>query len=281
LRQARISNPTFDSELKNPISSFPIDGPSFATNGVPSNYATLRLILRYKLIFADSKNQVPGVISRREGRFVALDANSFAHPILDWDAGSRSKFTMAFERGEKIFDKKFILKTPPTYRGFSQDPLTKFRPTVACLFTVAISSSPHVTIIVVRLDRNAGMGLFTAAVGHGAPGRTALALYDDSVPWTKTLGHELGHSLGMPHIKAMLGDPDCNAHGLGNEDRCYGETFTEMGNIMGRGKELWVQNALPWLRRIALHTITTGWEAQLWGGRQPPAGPASWRGFGW
>src|SRR5262249_58807491 len=55
---------TFDSHLEIP------------TSGDPNANATLTLILRYKLEFADSKNRVPGVVSealRSERRSLAFD----------------------------------------------------------------------------------------------------------------------------------------------------------------------------------------------------------------
>jgi hypothetical protein len=79
-------------------------------------------------------------------------------------------------------------------------------------------------------------------------------LLEEHDPQTRALGHELGHALGMQHIKALLGDQACIADD--NAPTCYGETPYELANIMGTGSDLWPPNAAPWLDRIALHTKT-------------------------
>jgi hypothetical protein len=115
------------------------------------------------------------------------------------------------------------------------------------------SDTPHMTITVVRHDRD----------NDGNPFRTSSRLYDDRVPWTPTLGHELGHAIGLSHIKVLLGDQQCMIEP--NEERCYGETEEERANVMGTGTKLLPLNAAPWLDRIAAHTQTAkaDWTATL------------------
>src|SRR5215831_11455561 len=64
---------TFDSHLEIP------------TSGDPNANATLTLILRYKLEFADSKNRVPSVVLMVEGTARAKDSTGFSHYIAAWD----------------------------------------------------------------------------------------------------------------------------------------------------------------------------------------------------
>jgi hypothetical protein len=253
-----IVNTTFDSELRLPNRWAEPTSLNFENGGAPVNNALLTLKLRYKLEFADSKNQVAGVIVRRDNIWKAKDAEGFAHPILDWDDKSRKRFTSAFERGEKIWNLRFQLLTPLTHRGFDfshpEQPSVTVRPNVACLFGMSPSDNPHVKITVVRVDRDNDPIDFRAHEG----------LYHDMVPWRPTLGHELGHAIGLPHIKVLLGDAQCMI--APNEDRCYGETEEEKANIMGSGTQLLPINAKPWLERIAAHTTTaaTDWTASLY-----------------
>jgi hypothetical protein len=237
------SSNTFDSHLEIP------------TSGDPNDNAMLTITLRYKLDFADSKNPLPGLIPL-DGILKARDAEGFAHPILDWDAKSRWDFTKAFWRGEKIWNLKFLLIAPRSYSGLDfEHPKPGFfvRPNVLCLFHMEPGGNPHRTVTVFRVDR----------ANDPVPFRNHDRLYDDLAPWTPTLGHELGHALGMLHIKALLGDAQCIANH--NLDRCYGETDAERANIMGGGRDLWRLNAAPWLDRIASHTNTQKafWTATL------------------
>jgi len=95
-----VTNNTFDSHLEIP------------TSGDPHANATLTLILRYKLEFADSKNRVPGVIVNIEGTARARDGTGFSHYITDWDDKSRFNFTRLMWRSEKIWTYKFLLIPP-------------------------------------------------------------------------------------------------------------------------------------------------------------------------
>lgn len=253
-----ISRAEFDSELQVPSGWTDPSYLNFEHGGAPPNNARLAIKLRYKLEFADSKNRVPGVIVRRDGIDKAKDDTGFAHTILDWDAKSRSTFRSAFERGEKIWTRRFLLLTPLNYREFDftlpHHPSATLRPNVVCLFVMSASDTPHIKITVVRADR----------ATNPMPFRASMTLYDDQVPWNPTLGHELGHAIGMKHIKVMLGDAACAIEP--NEDRCYGETEEEKANIMGSGTKLLPLNAAPWLDRIAAHTMTPrpDWSATLY-----------------
>jgi hypothetical protein len=234
-----VSN-TFDSHLEIP------------TSGDPSANATLTLTLRYKLEFADGKNRVTGVIVERESQPKALDGTKFAHDITDWDDQSRAAFTKRMWLSQKIWTYKFLLIPPPNYSGLDfkhPQPGLCVRPNVMCALQMQSFGAPHIRITVVRVAE--GPMPFTEST-NDAPPRNILIT--ESAPQTPVLGHELGHALGMKHIKVLLGDKACMAHD--NAERCYGETPQELANIMGQGRDLWPINAQPWIERIMLHTNT-------------------------
>jgi hypothetical protein len=232
-------NNTFDSHLEIP------------TSGDPHHNATLTLVLRYKLEFADSKNRVPGVIVDIEGTPRARDMTGFAHFITDWDDRSRFNFTRLMWRSEKIWTYKFMLTPPRNYSGLDFKhslPGHYVRPNVMCALRMEPWGTPHIKITAVRIT---GPVAFRASTEHLPPRNI---LFDEAAPQSPVLGHELGHALGMLHIKALLGDRACVADD--NAPRCYGETPQELTNIMGAGRDLWPLNAAPWIDRIVLHTKT-------------------------
>ncbi len=217
----------------------------------PNANATLTVILRYKLDFADSKNRVPGVVFNLEGTARAKDASGFAHYLTDWDDKSRSAFTNLMVRSEKIWTNKFLLIPPRNYSGLDFKhtlPGHYVRPNIMCALRLEPSGKPHIRITVVRVN---GPMPFQAATNVKPPRNILL---DELSAKSPALGHELGHALGMLHIKALLGDKACIADH--NASRCYGETPQEQANIMGVGSDLWPLNAQPWLDRIELHTKT-------------------------
>jgi len=239
-----ITDTSFDSHLEIP------------TSGDPHHNATLTLSLRYKLEFADSKNRVPGVIVDIEGTARARDGKGRAQYITDWDDQSRANFTRLLWRSQKIWTYKFMLIPPRNYSGLDfKHPLPGHyvRPNVMCALQMEPWGTPHIRITVVRATMPSEFETST----ERAPPRNMLL--DETAARSPALGHELGHVLGMRHIKALLGDKACIAHD--NTPRCYGETALEAANIMGTGRDLWPLNAAPWLERVALHTQT---EAGLW-----------------
>ena len=243
-----ITDPTFDSHLEIP------------TSGDPHHNATLTLVLRYKLEFADSKTRVPGVIVDIEGTPRARDGAGVAQYITDWDDQSRSNFTRLMWRSQKIWTYKFMLIPPLNYDGLDfRHPLPGHyvRPNVMCALQMEPWGPPHIRITVVRA---AMPEAFTHATSRTPPRNMLL---EEAAPRSPVLGHELGHVLGMRHIKAILGDQACLADD--NAPRCYGETALELANIMGAGRDLWPLNAAPWIERIASHTQTqaASWTATM------------------
>jgi hypothetical protein len=218
----------------------------------PGQNAWLTLTLYYSLNFADSKNPVPGVIVRQGAQFMAKDSDGTLFPIVNWDLEATLKFHRTFKRGEAIWNWQFVLITPRNYDGFDvtscAGPGWIVRPNVLCLFRLQPGvATTHRKITVVRLD---------PSIDTGQTFRSNVNLYDYLDAWSPTLGHELGHALGMGHIKELMGDNRCIADAKNNiyPTRCYGETPAEKVNIMGSGVQINPMNAKPWIERIALHT---------------------------
>src|SRR5262245_55183939 len=131
----KIRDNTFDSILEVP------------TSGSPDHNAMLTITLRYQLIFADSKNKIPGLIVERDGTTRAVDNVGYSHPITDWDAKTRSDFTRAMSRSEKIWNLKFMLIPPLDYSDLDfphPHPGWYVHPNVICLFRLEPSGTPHI-----------------------------------------------------------------------------------------------------------------------------------------
>jgi hypothetical protein len=116
-------------------------------------------------------------------------------------------------------------------------------------------SRPHLRIDVARLDPSIDSNSF----------RSNKQLYDHMDLYCPTVGHELGHAIGLPHIKDLLGDPRCIADARNGiyPNRCYGETEAEKHNIMGGGTDMTLINAKPWVDRIEEHFPKSSWVATL------------------
>ena len=120
----------FDSKLEYP------DGRD------PSQNAWLTITIRYYLNFVDDYNEKAGITVEKDGKSFALDSDKRElFPILKWDATSTARFRNDFQRGEKIWNYRFVLIAPRDFSALDYEsfsgPGWVVRPNVICLFRLA------------------------------------------------------------------------------------------------------------------------------------------------
>jgi hypothetical protein len=223
--------------------------------------AELTLFLRVCL------TQVPG------GQTIQ-DANN--NPNLtfqthDWTPGAWSRFCQVYQRdAQQFWTGKFWLVTPNDYGDLDwPDRSPTHRPNVWCRLRVSVvtaSGRPHKTIRVVRLVPPRGQS-YDAGTFRSQDDQydnfdlgTVTYIRDRRRYRQRTIIHEVGHALDLPHIGVMAGIGACPADNT-NADDCYGVTDAHRQDVMGFGHRLSTHDALPWRRRIAQHTGTgdTAW----------------------
>ncbi len=231
------------------------------------NPVTLTIRIRYSLNFADGQQGTirPGIIMLGDDdEYYAVDSNKRYFGITEWDFASAREFAHKFQRGQAFWDRKFMLITPDDFEYFdyqlpdNKKDKTAWRPNVLCRFELL--SVPTRDIDGDGIDSEPKVHLDLDAVRtEWSPWnfRSHMWLYDEGDVDEDTLFHEIGHALDQDHIQALLGlDKTCSIddsrQGAGH---CY-DTPGFGANVMGRGDELVLENAKPWVDLIARHTVT-------------------------
>jgi hypothetical protein len=234
---------TFDAVLSRPVS------------GMSMYKLTLKLRIRLQQAYPSS---------------VINDFNDTPFSLRPWTAPEWQTFVNGAKAQANLWNNQFWLKPPPSVTDYDftvwgSD--RRFRPYIACELDVdfnADKADAHQVIEVYNLDLSQIPGTKDSGTF-----RSDSLHYDslDTVPWVTTyrdkngaqvmhytIAHEIGHSIGQPHIGVMRKTPLCKLamHFGGDDgqnwDACYGGDQPSLGmNVMGGGGTFTDDNAISWV----------------------------------
>jgi hypothetical protein len=219
------------------------------------------------------------------------DANEAPRLIAEWSNADWARFLTNVNAQAKLWDSRFWLIPPNDFSLFdivegswvNKSGATTTRLNVKCEFSLQLafaSSYAHQTIEVVNLVDPAGFRshslLYDSQDTNLSPNSIPDWQLNNVATNQPTIAHEIGHSLGLPHVGvtrhlahctlaqswgAMLPQSAIPAiyKGGRNANACYGSRATagDINNIMGAGANFDKDNAQPWLGRLPHHLNLT------------------------
>lgn len=201
----------------------------------------------------------------------AADAAAHTYDSVAWKPNDWEKMKKKFAKdAEAFWSGKYWLQ--PTV-AYPQLQAVKGRDTfqcnVYCRVLIYIKDAPadtHKTITVFNVVPKPGLPFRPDAANYSqaTPNKvTPLVDRSGNPHRQRTLFHEVGHLLGLPHIgvttgmstSAAPGAPLCAVTNGAPEDLCYeGPSRGDTASVMGKGTGLSAREARPWLDRIEDHS---------------------------
>jgi hypothetical protein len=237
----------FDSEISPPMPSLGLD-----------NFG-ITLIMR---VYLKKMDPPPG-----KAVYHMEDADGMKWPVGRWTRAAWDRWTLEYlVQVHETWDEAFTLVPPNAYDGFLWPQSKPVRRNVSCRLYLTLVNNrdeAHATIGVYNVLTSGGEGFRSNSYGYGSQDIKPVKSGGSGATWEyKTMPHEVGHLLGLPHVNQ--GDPACRA--APGSGICYGKDLKQKMNVMGHGGTLSLDNAKPWIERIARkHTRTdpASWKAQF------------------